>query len=179
MELGEQIKRAINYGLSDSEPTRLRTLAKVESGSLLRNDNPQEHFYLMFLAIDSEAKQVLVVKLLNGSAWEFTGGHIESGETIARTLNRLIWEQLRLPVQFSESPIPFMVSIGDDTVNSSFPCTTHYLLWYLVEATQSNVNLEAAEFVDACWVGIDHLDDFIKDRVGITALGRIVGLLQT
>ena len=178
MEKGEQIRRAINYGLNDSESTRLRTLAKLENGSLLRNDNPQEHFYLMFLAIDSEAKQVLVVKHLTGSAWRFTGGHIESGETIARTLNRLIWEQLRLPDQFSESPIPFMVSIGDDTVNSSFPCTTHYLLWYLVQAIQRDVDIQGAGFLDACWVGVDRIDDFIKDRDGITALGRIVGLLQ-
>ena len=178
MELADQIRELLTANLCESDSTRNRALAKLDSGGIIQAEDPREHFCVMFLAMDLDSGQVLVAHHRHAGMWLFTGGHIEPGESLAQALNREIQEELGLPPQYSEDAVPFLFNVIDGMRYEDRACTTHYLLWYLLQTTPSDVTIKTEEITESRWVDLDALQGLMRDPTGIAALGRVIGLLQ-
>ena len=175
MELDEQIRCVLTPEVCETEITQGRALAKLDSGRLLRADDPRGHFCVMFLPLDPASRQVLAVHHRKAGLWLFPGGHIEPGESIVGTLNREVQEEVRLPPQFSETALPFLISVTDGIRNVGRECTIHYDIWYLLEASPSDVHAETEEFTESRWVGVAEAQTLIHDRACRSALARLPG----
>ena len=179
MQLDEQLRRLITPGVCASDSLRNRALAKLDSGRIIQAQDPREHFCVVFLTMDLYSRRLLVARHRHTGTWLFTGGHIEPGESPIQTLNREVQEELGLPPQFSETALPFLVTLTDGIRNLGRECTTHYEVWFLLEADRGKVNVGSEEFHESRWVDLDAAQDLIRDPEGIAALGRVAGLLQT
>jgi 8-oxo-dGTP pyrophosphatase MutT (NUDIX family) len=173
MDLDEQIRCVLTPEVCETEATQGRALAKLDSGGLLRADDPRGHFCVMFLPLDPASRQVLAVHHRHAGLWLFPGGHIEPGESLVETLTREVQEELGLPTRFPKTVLPFLISVTDGIRNVGRECTTHYDIWFLLEASPSDVNAETEEFLDSRWVGVAEAQTLIHDRACLSALERL------
>ena len=176
MPLNAQIRRLLTSGLCETETTYGRVLTKLDNGLLLREDDPQEHFIVMFLPVDPSSQQVLVVHHKRARKWLFPGGHIEPAESLIQTLNREVSEELGLRRQFSETALPFLISVTDGIRDVGRKCTTHYEIWFLLETDRRKVNVGMEEFFESRWVDSHQAQALIDDRACLSGLERLSAL---
>ena len=173
MALDPQLRRLITPDVCASGSLRSRALAKLDSGRVIRAQDPREHFCVMVLPLDPASQQLLAVHHRKAGKWLFPGGHIEPGESPIQTLNREAQEELGLPPQFSETALPFLVTLTDGIRNLGRECTTHYDVWFLLEADRGKVNVGSEEFHESRWVGAAEAQALIDDSACLSALDRL------
>ncbi len=176
MTLNEQIRNLLTPGVCDNEASYGRVLAKLDSGLLLRADDPEEHFCIMFLPLNLSSQQVLAVHHKKAGKWLFPGGHIEPGESLTQTLNREVHEEVGLLTQFSETEFPFLVTVTDGIRNVDRQCTSHYDIWFLLKADRRKFNVGTEEFLESRWVASDQVQTLVDDPACLSAVGRLRNL---
>ena len=176
MILNGQIRNLLTPGMCDNEATYGRVLAKLECGLLLRAEDPKEHFCIMFLPLDPTSRQILAVHHKKAGKGLFPGGHIESGESLAQTLNREVHEEVGLLTQFPETESPFLVTVTDGIRNVDRQCTSHYDIWFLVKAERRKFNVRTEEFLESRWVDAHEVKMLIDDPACLSAVGRLPNL---
>ena len=176
MTLNRQIRNLLTTGVCDTEATYGRVLAKLDSGLLLRADDPREHFCIMFLPLDPTSHQVLAVHHKKAGKWLFPGGHIEPGESPIQTLNREVHEEVGLLTQFSETAFPFLVTVTDGIRNVDRECASHYDIWFLLKADCRKFSVGTEEFLESRWVATHQVQTLIDDPACLSAVGRLPNL---
>ena len=64
-------------------------LERLEKGELTRDDGNVSHFCCYFLPYNPATKQVFIVHHKKSGLWLSPGGHIDQGESLMQTLNRM------------------------------------------------------------------------------------------
>ena len=102
-----------------------------------------------------------------GLMWEFPGGKVEPGETLAQALRRECREELAVDLAVSA---PFM-----DVIHAYPDLTVHLTL---LEAAIQSGEVQALEHNDLRWITVDQLDDYAfcpADQVLLEKLKQVYG----
>src|SRR3989344_6387280 len=123
---------------------------RLKQGSLVRDENPNDHFITFFIPFIQKTKQIFMGDHIKSGLWLVPGGHIDTGESPEETVVREINEKLNMSV--TKNKIEFFdLSITD--INSTYPCKRHYDFWYLYPLdTAIPFNYTKNEYETACWV---------------------------
>ncbi|MFA6161464.1 MAG: NUDIX domain-containing protein [Patescibacteria group bacterium] len=165
-------KNLVTRSLCVNDATYQRFCERVELGDLTRDENPESHFDVYFLPVNSRTKQVFIVHHKKSGLWLSPGGHIDKGETPYQAVNRETAEELGVQNFFKQEPQPFLFSIVDiDRQHQA--CKSHFDLWYKLETDGSDFNVDPKEFYNTKWMTIPEAREIVKDLSNLQALDRV------
>ncbi len=142
-----------------------------KDSSLVRIQNPQDHYVVFFLPIHRPTQQVFLGHHKKANVWIPPGGHIEPGEAPRTTVKREAMEELRYELKDNDIRL-FDLSITHCTPGSA--CTIHYDLWYALEMKEPYAfAYEQREFYDAKWMSIADAIRITEDPDRITILQHL------
>jgi len=111
---------------------------------------PPKHLVSYFILIDPAKKKIMLVDHLKSGLWLPAGGHVEKDEHPVATVEREIWEELKMPADFlSKDPffLTRMVTVGN--INGGH---TDVCLWYVLKADpEKEINYDPREFKGYKW----------------------------
>ena len=168
METIKSILNIMNPSLCD-EATYKNFKQRLTEGLPTRDENPASHFCVYFLPFNSLNKKLFIVHHKKSGLWISPGGHIDKGETLVKSLNREIMEELGVKNFFSETPTPFLLTTTP-IENRVQPCKMHYDVWYLVPTDGSNFSIDPKEFHDTKWLTISEAKNIVTDPANTKAL---------
>lgn len=152
-------------------------VARVQKGSVTRDEDKESHFCVYFAALDPHVKEVFLGHHKKSGLWLFNGGHIDKGEAPEQALTREIQEEWGLTMEASDIGKPSLLTITyiyDQTVR---PCKAHFDIWYFVRVDKTTFmpdqeNL-ATEFYETVWLTVDNAKKIATDENTLHALDII------
>lgn len=97
-------------------------------------------------------------------AWEFTGGHLEDGETLKDGLKRELIEE----IGYTENFNPIITHYFDEVKEKNNELIHDLEIDFIIKVDKSKVNVKLSEeHSDYKWVtkDSDYLDEFIKNKL--------------
>ncbi|MBQ7140932.1 MAG: NUDIX domain-containing protein, partial [Bacilli bacterium] len=124
---------------------------------------------IVLTGILKDDNEFLIVKRnendeLYPGAWEFPGGHLESGETIKDGLKRELFEE----IGFNEEFDPIITHYYDEIKNKNGNLIYNLEIDFIINVNKNDINVILSnEHCDYKWVGKESslIDDFIKDKL--------------
>lgn len=168
----DDIAKVIAPGICDSPETFARYKHRVEEGKFTRDESPQSHFCAYFLPYNPETKEVFIVHHKKSGKWIAPGGHIDKGESLLKTLNREIDEELGMKQFFANVQKPFLLTITHiERITQT--CKAHFDIWFLLKTDGTQFNVDPKEFHDSKWVSIEEARRLVTDPPNLKALAVI------
>jgi len=135
------------------------TLAWINSGAPLcrvaKPALPPQHLVAYFALLDPVTNQLLLVDHKKAGLWLPGGGHVEPGEHPDATVQRELWEELRIPAHFL-LPHPLFLTVTQ-TVGATAG-HTDVSLWYVLRGdSRQLLQYDHAEFLQVAWFSLDRL----------------------
>lgn len=119
-----------------------------------RPQNPFHHFGVFFLPINVSTKSIYLGNHIKAGGWIPPGGHLEEKEAPRFAAIRECQEELSHQPKQEEIEL-FDLSITQIHEKRSFPCRTHFDIWYLVHTEKLDFVFDKREFHEAGWFEID------------------------
>lgn len=168
----ENLIKLIEAFNSTHETTRL-FLARVQGGSLSRDENPQSHFCVYFAAHDPATKELFLGHHKKSGLWIFNGGHLDKGETPNEAVTREMREEWgRIERIYN----PSLLTITKPH-NPGHPCRQHFDIWYFVSVARRSFHPDlaklAAEFLQTAWTPTYQARHLVTDENTIRAINLI------
>lgn len=120
---------------------------------------------IIITGILKDKEEFLIVKRnendeLYPGAWEFPGGHLETGETLIEALAR----ELKEEIGFTQQLNPIITHYTDEIKGKTYNLEIDFII--NVNKDELDITL-SEEHIDYKWVTKDSefLDDFIKDKL--------------
>jgi 8-oxo-dGTP pyrophosphatase MutT (NUDIX family)/ubiquinone/menaquinone biosynthesis C-methylase UbiE len=106
----------------------------------------------------SKKESILLVKDISSTKWGFPKGHIEKGENLEDTARREVYEEVGI------KNITFIKHLGKVTYEYKHESLTHKktAYYFLALTSTSKLVIDSEEILEAKWVKIDKVCDFIE-----------------
>ncbi|NRB37993.1 MAG: NUDIX hydrolase [Pseudomonadales bacterium] len=136
---------------SIEDETISKVIAWIDSGAELcrieKPATPNKHLVSYFVVIDGE--YLLLVDHINAEKWLPTGGHVEKGEHPRNTVEREVYEELKINAEFLyEKPL---LLTSTETVGKTAG-HTDISIWYALKGDRaSSLTIDKSEFHEARW----------------------------
>lgn len=142
--------------------------------TLLRFENPQDHFCAFFLPFDLKSKSVYLGHHKKADDWIPPGGHIEENEHPLETIKREIVEELDYKL-VNEKIELFDLTIKD-IIDPKRTCKVHWDLWYLVYLNKVDFKFDKREFYQAEWYPIKKTLTLVKAKNYNNTIRKLLNL---
>lgn len=145
---------------------------RIEQGHLTKDEDPVSHFCAYFLPFNANTKEVMLGNHIKSGKWLSPGGHIDKSESLLKTLNREIDEELGVKDFFQTRPDPFLITV---TNISSDPrqCKKHFDIWHLMKTDGSDFKIDMTEYHEIKWLTIPEAKKITTDLANQLALSYI------
>lgn len=150
-----------------SDIVRQEFLKALENDGLTRDESPQNHFCVYFVAYDSKFKEIFLGLHKKSGLWLANGGHIDKDEGLNQALFREIKEEwgvdaLSLPVN---EPEMFSITTIDNKPIQL--CEKHYDVWYFIDVNKLNFFPDEkaihTEFSEMKWLSFKEAKEHATD----------------
>jgi len=126
----------------------------ISKEKVSRTTNSFDHFGIFFLPVNFQEQKLFLIHHKKADCYIPPGGHMEDEESPIQTVKREFNEELGNKI-VNEKIVLFDISITDVSKNPrSYPCKTHYDLWYYVKSPILNFKIDKNEFYKGRWFNI-------------------------
>jgi 8-oxo-dGTP pyrophosphatase MutT (NUDIX family) len=142
------------------------TLKWVQSGAeiyrIKKPDIPKKHLAAYYVLIDIEKASFLLVNHRAAKGWIPGGGHCDPLESPVQTIQRELWEELKVTAPFLwENPLFLTVA---DVGMEGFGRHTDVTFWYVLSGKESMLlKYDNEEFTEARWFPLKELPASVAD----------------
>jgi 8-oxo-dGTP pyrophosphatase MutT (NUDIX family) len=169
--LAEQL-RAVAAAAPCTPEVRARFFERIEQGRLTHDEDGVTHFCVYFLPYNPATKQVFIVHHKKSGLWISPGGHVDRGETLHETLEREMFEELRVSGEVAGLDKPFLLTITEID-NPPQPCRRHFDVWYPVPTDGTAFTVDMEEFHETRWLSVAGARELVTDPNNLTALDAL------
>lgn len=149
-------------------------LDRYKKGYLTKEENPEDHFAVFFMAFDSLLRKVLIGDHKKSGLYLPNGGHIDKSESPDQTLEREFGEELGLDVNNYQVCARTYLTITDIENQDKQNCKKHYDIWYFVSVDSINFEynpvLTLKEFNSMRWIAADSVGELRTSNAVLEAV---------
>lgn len=149
-------------------------LERIAKGSLLRDENEEDHFCVYFAGCDFTNKEFFLGHHRKSGLWLFNGGHIDKRELPGQSVVREIKEEWG--IDFSQKDIgkPKLLTITKIYNPMKQKCRVHYDIWYFISLNKKKFvpdnNLLNKEFFKNKWINIGGAKKLVTEKNTLSAI---------
>lgn len=141
---------------------------RLKLGNLIRDENPEDHFCVMFVPFDKKTGKVFLGHHKKANDWIPPGGHIEKNEIPVQAAVREVREELNIEILADQLKL-FTLDYLDVSGPKS-RCKMHWHIWYLLNTEETNYKLNTDEFYEVGWFGVGE----VRNKVRILQYQKIL-----
>ena len=150
--LTREIDKLSNHSLSNKDDIQ-KMRKRLTQGKLIRDENPEDHFCVMFVPFDKKSGKVFLGHHKKANDWIPPGGHIEKDESPVEAAIREAKEELDITI--SEHQLRLFTLDHLDVSAPNKICKIHWHIWYLFNTEETDYKFDRNEFSDAGWFTLE------------------------
>ncbi len=147
-------------------PISKQFLERLSKGNPTRDENPESHFCVYFVAFDPKEEKIFTGLHKKSNLWLVNGGHLDK-EPVKNAAPREMGEEWGYNLPDGYELIPQFLTIANITDRPQIKCRTHYDFWTFVPVNMHEFSPDqeklASEYHKTAWLSFEEAKKVTTD----------------
>jgi 8-oxo-dGTP pyrophosphatase MutT (NUDIX family) len=152
-----------------SEAVREDYRQLIQTGRLIRQDDPLCHVCVYFLPYRQSENSVFLVHHVKSGLWISPGGHVEADEALQQAVVREMREELGVVLDAESITGPSVLTVTEID-NARQTCRRHFDIWYFVHLPKEEPRIDRNELHDGEWLKMSKAQRRVTEKNNLLAL---------